>query len=214
MSKKNPSPHRPEHAAPRVPLLLRPLQWVKRFFTHDVRLQRRGRKFRLVLVANKGAAKPAGADKAAPVAAAPAADDPVCRMHGDLRQLLVQHADARNLMRHLTFVERSLRLSGPDGLQAVPIEVVTKASQQLENLVTDWSPPGLAELRSRLSVLVMAQEEEAHSEFQPTNSNLSDFDTPQRMQVSEATPSDFEELARIWGQHAPAAVEPGRSVKS
>jgi hypothetical protein len=129
-------------------------------------------------------------------------------MHGELRQLLAQHTNARKLMRHLAFVERELRLSGLPALNELPPEVLKKALQQLESLVTDWSPPGLAEVRSRLAVLVLEREKEDR-QFRPTNSDLSEFYTPQRIAVSEASPSDFEKLERIWIEHAPAATRPG-----
>ena len=209
MSKKHPSPRRP-----RTTLLLRLARGVKLFFTRDVRLERRGRTFHLVFVDSESRTPPPDKDPAARPAAAPAplASDAPSRMHGALRQLLAQHADARNLMRHLAFVERALRLSGPPALDGVPVEVLKKALVQLESLVTNWSSPGLAEMRSRLAMLVLAHDAE-HKQFRPTNSNLSDFDTPERIEVSDATSADFEELERIWIEHAPDAAGAGRAVE-
>jgi hypothetical protein len=211
MSKKRPSQRRP-----RTSLLLRLARGVKLLFTRDVRLERRGRTFHLVVDSENRTTPDDKGLITRPVAApapAPAASDAPSRMHGALRQLLAQHADARNLMRHLAFVERALRLSGPPALDGVPVEVLKKALVQLESLVTNWSSPGLAEMRSRLAMLVLAHDA-AHKQFRPTNSNLSDFDTPERVEVSEATSADFEELERIWIEHAPDAAGAGRAVET
>jgi hypothetical protein len=101
-------------------------------------------------------------------------------------------------MRHLGYIERAMRKNGPDALDDIPLDVLSKGFTQLKSLVTDWSRPGLAELRSRLSILIAAKEEELRRK-QP-NSRLSDFFTSTRMQVSEATPSDFVAVEKNWSR--------------
>jgi len=194
----------PAHVRParRAPLILRPLLWVKRLLAIDVRLQRRGFRYQVVFV-------PPGSDPEPPppvvACEETVRDAPANPMHDELRQLLAQHEKTRQLMRHLGFIERALKISGPQALDELPSEVVAKGLVQLENLVSDWSSAGLSELRARLGVAVDAHEE-ANKHFQPTNSKLSDFFVPQRIEVSEGTPSDFEELERIWIEHVPGVT--------
>ncbi|HWH82813.1 MAG TPA: hypothetical protein VNU71_11320, partial [Burkholderiaceae bacterium] len=78
-------------------------------------------------------------------------------MRRELYTLLEQHPESRTLMRHLDVVERTLRTEGLSAVEALPPPVLAKALAQLERLVWDWSPAGLADLRSRLAILVKAQ---------------------------------------------------------
>ena len=194
----------PEHARParRPPLILRPLLWVKRLLAIDVRLQRRGFRFQVVFVRPGTDPEPAPPVVACEVTVAAAPANP---MRDQLRRLLAQHAKTRGLMRHLGFIERALMISGPQALDDLPAEVVKKGLAQLESLVGDWSNAGLSELRARLVVAADAHEA-ANRQFQPTNSKLSDFFVPQRIEVSEGTASDFEELERIWIEHVPGVA--------
>ena len=184
-------------------LPLWPLRWLKRQLGRQLRLRIDGRRLRLVLEdddVNAAAAPKAQAPAAADAASAstvPARDAAPSPMQLELKRLLGQHAQARHLMRHLGYVERSLALAGPEALSELPIEVLTKASQQLQQLVADWSSPGLAELRLRLAMAV-ADKEEAEKHFQPTNSALSDFDTPHRLQVMEGSASEFRAIDSDW----------------
>ena len=203
MSKPAPSRRKDDGArrARRAPLILRPLLWVKRLLAIDVRLQRRGFRYHLAFV------RPGSEPQPPPVVVCEETvpDVPAHPMHDDLRRLLAQHERTRHLMRHLGFIEGALKTSGPQALDDLPAEVVKKGLVQLESLVSDWSSAGLSELRARLGVAVDAHEED-DKQFRPTNSKLSDFLVPQRMEVSEGTPSDFEELERIWIEHVPGVT--------
>jgi hypothetical protein len=182
-------------------LALWPLRWLKRQLARELRLRIDGRRLRLVLETPAGAAEnaapatPPAAAPIAPTAAAP--DEGPSQMQLELHRLLGQHRQARHLMRHLGYVERSLGLAGADALDQLPLDVLVKASAQLEQLVTDWSAPGLAELRLRLGMAI-ADQEEAAKHFQPTNSALSDFDTPHRLQVMEGSESQFRAVEEVW----------------
>ncbi|MEO5697428.1 MAG: hypothetical protein ABIQ60_09895, partial [Burkholderiaceae bacterium] len=76
-----------------------------------------------------------------------------CRMDRELYRLLEQHPATRQLMRHLDLVERSLRVDGLDGVEALPVRIISLALAELERLVWDWSQVDLAELRSRMAVM-------------------------------------------------------------
>ena len=172
-------------------LPLWPVMWLQRQLAREVKLKKVDGRRRLVLdaqpargkaAAAKGKPTKAGPAKGKPAATgttpaqavAPVAAKPVpapavtpdavpipSEMQTELRQLLDQHQQARNMMRHLGYVERTLGLMGPDALAQLPLDVIRKASDQLEQLVTDWSTPGLAELRLRLAMALSDLEEQA-----------------------------------------------------
>lgn len=73
-------------------------------------------------------------------------------MVGELAQCLDADPDIRPELRHLAYVETLLRQQGLDALQAVPLDVLHKALDQFEGLVSNWSPRGLAMLRSKMAV--------------------------------------------------------------
>lgn len=149
-----------------------PLLWLKRLLSQQVRLQFRGRRLRIVLQDPKApapAAAPAASRAraaAAPVNArtpqpSPAADDPPDPMLAELRELLTQHGGTRQLMRYLAYLERTLKLFGAEALNDLPLDVLRKSLSQLEELVTDWSSPGLVQLRLQLTMLVAEKEDES-----------------------------------------------------
>src|SRR5882724_11151264 len=70
----------------------------------------------------------------------------VRQMRRDLYALFDQHPSSRKLMRHLATVERTLQEQGLQGFEALPLGVITTALAELERMVWDWSPTGLAEL--------------------------------------------------------------------
>jgi len=113
------------------------------------------------------------------------------QMEADLTWLLDQHASTRQLMRHLEFTERALQDRGVSGLERLPVRVVVKALAELESLVRDWSAVGLAELRSRMAVMVKNG---------PADEALEDllFDTAQGAVVTEVEHSVFEASQRQW----------------
>lgn len=113
-------------------------------------------------------------------------------MQADLAWLLDQHESARHLMRHLGCVERVLHRGGPGALEALPVKVLARALAELERLVADWSPVGLADLRSRIAV--MLKNRPADTSEEP----VQQFDPTQRAIVTEVEHSVFEESQRNW----------------
>jgi hypothetical protein len=125
-------------------------------------------------------------------------------MRHELHALLSQHPSSRQLMRHLDLVERTLRRGGREALEALPIRVITKALAQLELLVRDWSPAGLAELRSRLAVMVKTRPPETEREAALRESRS--FDAAYNADVSEVEHAEFEEMERSWFGQLPEAA--------
>ena len=121
----------------------------------------------------------------------------VRHMRRDLHALLSQHLSSRQLMRHLATVERTLRTEGLAGFEAMPVRVVATALTELERLVWDWSPTGLAELRSRMAVIVKSRPRAVEA---PKEQTLAD--------VSEVDHAVFEEMERSWVGFMPAARPP------
>jgi hypothetical protein len=140
----------------------------------------------------------------------------VRRMRADLFFMLEQHPASRDLVRSLALVERTMQRSGFDGVDKLPQKVLARALTELERLVRDWSPVGLAELRSRLAVLVKNKPVEpeklppAESEaLEGPASRISVFaglDSAQPADVSEVDHELFEEMERSWIGQIPKAA--------
>lgn len=129
----------------------------------------------------------------------------VRRMRRDLYQLLEQHPASRQLMRHLDLVERTLRAQGLTAVEALPARVIAKALVQLERLVWDWSPVGLAELRSRLAVIVKNQPIDVRA---PAARSI-----PQELaDVTEVDHATFEAMARSWHGRVPEAASAAQAA--
>lgn len=137
----------------------------------------------------------------------------VRRMRADLFFMLEQHPASRELVRSLALVERTLQRSGFDGVDKLPQRVLARALAELERLVWDWSPVGLAELRSRLAVLVKNKPvelaREAQDMLEGSASKVSVFaglDSAQPADVSEVDHEVFEEMERSWVGEIPKAA--------
>jgi hypothetical protein len=128
-------------------------------------------------------------------------------MKRDLYQLLEQHPSSRQLLRYLDLVERTLRRGGLDALEDLPVRVIAKALHEMERLVWDWSSAGLAELRSRLAVMVKTRPLDAQREA--ANTAALELDEARRADVSEVDHAMYEEMERSWTGVMPLAREPG-----
>jgi len=127
----------------------------------------------------------------------------VRQMKRDLYELLGQHPSSRRLMRRLATVEHALHTGGLKEFEALPVRVIARALLEMEGLVRDWSPTGLAELRSRMAVIVKARPREEAlelAEIGPTTlgsvSVHADLAGPG--DVSEVDHAEFEEMERSW----------------
>lgn len=160
------------------------------------KLRRDGGRIRLTSSPPAGASRPPS--RGVHTHSAPDGDI-AAAMESELRQLINQHTKTRQLMRHLGYIERSIRLGGPKMLNDIPLDVLCKGHAQLKSIVHDWSSPGLSELRSRLAVTIAAKEEEA-SHPRSTPARTSDFFTASRMHVSEATASQFQAAEQTWAK--------------
>ena len=134
----------------------------------------------------------------------------VLLMRRDLYELLSQHPASRRTLRYIAAVERALQARGLAGLEALPARVVAKALTEMEILVLDWSPAGLAELRSRLAVIVKthrATHQGAVDEAKAGPASMQGS-APDVMEVDHA---EFEEMERSWVGFVPqeSPLRPG-----
>lgn len=190
------------------------LSWFEQRFGRSIRLQGRGMQMRLVV--KKVAAAPATPQFPGMVALKPLSEDRQEAMRKDLRRLLRQHPETKKLLRHLAYVERTLRHDGVAAVDELPLDLLSKALSQLENLVVNWSALGLGEVRSRLSLLVKNKQIlalHAGGAGAPT-----EMDHSQRADVCEVSHSVFEEMERSWrGQMPPptltAALTPAAAAR-
>jgi len=118
------------------------------FFRSQLRLRwRRGVRVEFV--------EPDGQPTASPEALARQAQRAeLSRIVGELAQCLDADPDIRPELRHLAYVETAIRQQGLDALQNLPLDVLQKALDQFEGLVSNWSPWGLATLRSKMAVVL------------------------------------------------------------
>ena len=127
------------------------------FFRHDLALRRGEDGVHIVLAERP----PAGDRKRAPSRAELALKKDsaeLALMLQQLRALLAELPQARQTLRHLVFVEQALAKKGLRALHKLPLEVLQRALEQLEGLVTNWSPTGLASLRSKMAVAIIDRE--------------------------------------------------------
>lgn len=76
----------------------------------------------------------------------------------ELAALLNELPETRTTMRHLVFVEQAIAKKGLKVLHKVPLDVMQRAHDQLDNLVINWSAAGLANLRSKMAVAIIDRE--------------------------------------------------------
>ena len=192
--------------------LLRPLgQAARSFFTHDVALRRDGETVRVVLKERRQ--EPTARERAA-LEAARREEALLAMARTELAAVLDELPATRRSLRQLAFVEHALAERGFSALRQVPVDLLRRALEQLEGLVTNWSPQGLATLRSRMAVTLIEREaamERAGSEGPETADVLPDDPLP----VAEAetlldTQAEEAALAAVYAavDTAPAPLGP------
>lgn len=191
-------PGRPSARATRAATPRKP-SWLRGLLSGELRLRRRGLAFSLVEVPPVEDAEPlkpvlavravAGVDAAA-----------LDQMRLALQQLLGRHPQARAIVRHLAFFDRSFRRDGLLAFDTVPLDVLRTALEQFEMLVTNWADRGLAELRSRMALAVADRD---RLELGPGGVPvLSVFVGDNRVMVEDASESMFMAAQNQWDPRA------------
>ena len=191
---------------------LRPLgQAARAFFKHDLALRREADGVRIVLEA-RGAAKTETRQSLAERRTQQTLD----LIRTELAAVLGEVPGTRAALRHLAFVEQALARKGLRAIDKLPLDVLRKALEQLESLVTNWSPAGLATLRAKMAVALIDREhqtpEEAEEDAYRTAAVLDpglDSCPAQAVSQVEVEESDEAALAAAYaalGGVAPAGV--------
>jgi hypothetical protein len=159
--------------------------------------------------------------------AAMAHDDPQA-MRQALKHELNRVRDSRYVLRHLAKIEHDLKTQGLDMFDRLPLRVLEKAAAQLESLVEPPFAPGIAALRSRLAVAMLARERIERSSrdnarppgSEPARSggskgdgtaappaarrsaanpsSWSSWSSPEHVEVRESSFADFERASTEW----------------
>lgn len=164
MSPKKAGPRRPPDRTEQPPMsaldkIVNPLRTAAAaFFKHDVALKRQPEGLHIVLEAREPERKVSKKD-AKLDAAKKKEKAELALVVDELGALLAEYPEARSTLRHLVFVESSVRKKGLKILNKLPLDVLQRALEQLEGLVTNWSPVGLATLRSKMAVAVLEREQ-------------------------------------------------------
>jgi hypothetical protein len=114
-----------------------------------------------------------------------------------LKAVLDRHASSRKVLVHLRVLEKALRSRGLRAFEELPPELMRRAMFQLDTLVSDWSPAGLAALRSRL-IAAMVKREGVSGRRGAAEQPLSDFGDGSRLQVAEGSVTTFMEVNEQW----------------
>lgn len=186
------------------------------FFRHDLAFRRGEQGVEIVL-------EPRRPDGSKPSRKARAEDEARRKERAELdlvlsqlKELLDEIPGTRAALKQLVFVEHALQRKGLKALHKLPLPVLRKALEQLEGLVTNWSPVGLANLRSKMAVAIIdrehhdpEQEADAHrtaAVLEPAADAMPIEPEPSQPEVAEV--SDDEALAAAYaslGTMAPLA---------
>jgi hypothetical protein len=181
------------------------------FFKHDVAVRREGQAVKLVLEERPRQGQARKPSRAETIERKEQLE--LAQMRAELAALLNELPETRQTMRHLVFVEQALAKKGLRALHKVPLDVLQRALEQLEGLVVNWSPVGLANLRSKMAVAVIDREHrdpEAEGDAYRTAAIL-ESSLPPKQRPPAAARSEDEALAAAYaalGSLAPDSLPP------
>ena len=127
-----------------------------------------------------------------------------------LAALLDEQPESRQTLRHLVFVEQALAKKGLRALHKLPLDVLQRSHEQLEGLVTNWSPAGLANLRSKMAVAILDRENKDPNAENDAHRTAAVLDTAPAEAPAAESRSDEDALTAAYaalGAAAPSTVE-------
>lgn len=113
------------------------------------------------------------------------AEDLLLQMQHELATVLDSAPTLREHARHLVQVEAALKSQGLLLLQAAPLPVLVRASRELEEAVTNWSPVALATFRSKLAVAVAERRRAGEADALPNPVPKTVTMAPSKVEVTE-----------------------------
>lgn len=136
------------------------------------------------------------------------------QMLGELDGLFNEHPGSRKTLRHLASLQKAVRKEGLPVINRVPIELLQRSLNQLEGMVTNWSPVGLATLRSKIAVAIIDREHQdalaAADEYKTSALMDSGLSSTLGLPDVDTRPSDdalAAAYAALGAPSRPAAVE-------
>ena len=195
---------------------------VRAFFKADVRLQRAEGGVRIVLDDAGVPSRPPRVSKIDAAAQRELSD--LERMRSALKTLLDELPENRGTLRHLAFIEHAMEKKGARALYKVPLDVLKRAHEQIEAVVTNWSNEGLACLRSKMAVAIIDRDvcDQESEEDKYRTAAVLDAPLAHPEPMDEQTAAEAEEaLLAAYGalaaapmdgaaDAAPAASDPAR----
>lgn len=180
-------------------------------FVAQVQLKRREGKLHVVLQdsrstsPNATAKAPLASDKPSapappPVMGVDAAQ--LQRMQEALAQVLDRHAGARQVLKHLGYLEHALKRKGARCFLDLPIEVLKPALLQLASVMGPQPSQGLTEVHACLVVTVVDRDVDEDSD---SSGRRSEFNVGDKLQVREISHSDFVNADQSWPLEEEAA---------
>ena len=120
-------------------------------------------------------------------------------MRKQLAELLDELPETRQALRHLVFVEHAIGKHGLKALHKLPVDVLERALSQFEGLVTNWSPVGLASLRSKMAVAIIDRDHQNPANDDEVYRTAAVMDTlPVMPAAVEPESNDDEALAAAY----------------
>ena len=185
------------------------------FFRHDVALQRQEGQVQIVLAPR--AADPTGLKPSRSEVDRRRRQEELMLVRTELAALLNELPETRSTMRHLVFIEQALAKKGLKVLHKVPVDVLRRAHDQLDNLVINWSAAGLANLRSKMAVAIIDREHmdpDAEADAYRTAALHGHDDDMPKLPTADPVPprGDDEALAAAYaalGHLAPGGADAG-----
>ena len=137
--------------------VLRPLRRAAvAFFSHDLAVRRSREGLVVVLQARSPAGKSTvGSREQARINKE---NEELQLMLRELGELLDQQPGSRQTLRHIEYLRQMLQKKGLRALHRVPLDVLQRALEQFESVVSNWTPVGLAGLRSKMAVAIIDRE--------------------------------------------------------
>jgi hypothetical protein len=124
-------------------------------------------------------------------------------------RLLAQEAgETTKLLRHLIVVHDTLTRRGWEGVGALPANVLVKAAMQADMLAGEDPSPALTQLAEQLRLQHAAAVARDHANKAVEAPGDGDENEPNRVEVTEGSYKEFEELERSWTRTMPSDLAP------
>jgi hypothetical protein len=188
------------------------LRVLRAVFVDDVRLRRDAGGLRLDLQP-KSPSKPKPKPKdvgltPAEVKAASKASTELALIQRDLGALFDSVSGSRRALCHLAYVEQELGELGLARLNSMALNPLRQGLAELENAVINWSPAGLASLRSKMAVALRQREAAdagGEADLPTSRMNLPAPDVIESRAGADEADAEQAALLAAYGQAAPVA---------